>query len=522
MPEKFIHVKLLNKQFDLPKDILLYMDEHHQFENLRQELLLYMMENCADPINSSFSEQSVYKKFRHYADLVVKKMILHGVYDVTVDDLIGEEPAKYTWKCCMDATTNAGIKLFYKSLCDVLLARTDALLEQATSLLSQATQAEQRRSSEITGTGLGIISNDIIGFGVWAAMENRELKRQAAKADAEFQKTMDRVIENGEAEYEKKVAEGKSAWIENVRNSVNLFILSLYDEYINVLIAKGKFSEDALNYIDMKKATSILQNLNKAADKQGLVEAAFLSCPFCAEVYVAALPFGKIEDTVKCARAFEVDDNLKVYAEQKCNTLLSYCACSQDEAIKKISLYVEMISCLCDNSSDAVIVDLLQRRVIQKEKILSHIANNIISSPNAKLKQRASSYLHIELESIIESNEDELRECIKSSLSKQISADTDIQCLYDEILDKYTERIVLPIKEYIHQLKTVYADIQECTAEKERIDRQIAEYESIKGSLSLLSFAKKKELQERIHVLKKKRSELDFAIYEAQHKYDEQ
>ena len=48
MSNEVICVKFLGKKYDFPKDIITYIDEHNSFENMRQELLLYMLHNFGD------------------------------------------------------------------------------------------------------------------------------------------------------------------------------------------------------------------------------------------------------------------------------------------------------------------------------------------------------------------------------------------------------------------------------------------------------------------------------------------
>lgn len=292
MNGQVLSIDIFEKHYELPRDIITYIDEHHRFEAYRQELLTYFMKDFCDYQNfPSSAERVSYEKFRHYGNLCVQSLIANDIYNATVDELVGSVPENYTWKYCRDASTNNGVKMFYEAMRDAVLETGNALLAQANAFLSQAQQAEAERDSKITGTGFGIITNDIIGFGVWAAMENSAIKKQASAANAQFRSEIDTIQRNLEHDSNIRLSKyGKEVWLPALKNSIDLFVISLFNKYMEILTSNGKFNSDALKHIDIAKSQSILQNIVTTSNKVGILDAAFLSCPFNPEIYDTGVP----------------------------------------------------------------------------------------------------------------------------------------------------------------------------------------------------------------------------------------
>lgn len=225
MANDVLSINIFNEHYELPKDITTYIEEHHCFECYRQELLAYFMENCYNfeklPDNI---EQKAYEKFRNYGDLCVQKLINNNIYNITVDELVGAIPEQYVLKFVRNVSTNDGVKLFYQALNDMMMERTNALLAQIDSFNDQAQQAEYERDSQITGTGIEIFTNDIISFGVWAAMESKEIKKQSSVANAQFNNKIDTIMQSLEDRTNTRLSQYESnVWLPQLKNSVDLF-----------------------------------------------------------------------------------------------------------------------------------------------------------------------------------------------------------------------------------------------------------------------------------------------------------
>lgn len=513
MNGQVLSIDIFEKHYELPRDIITYIDEHHRFEEYRQELLAFFMNNFYDYQNLSGAvERKAYEKFRHYGNLCVQKLIASDIFNITVDELVGSVPEKYTWKYCSDASSNDGVKLFYKTLCDSMMERANALIEEANSFMNQAQQAEQERDSKITGTGFGIITNDIIGFSVWAAMENRAIKQQSSAANAVFRSEIDAIQKKLEQTSKGRLSRfGKEVWLPGLKNSVDLFIISLFQKYIDVLIVNGKFNPDALNHIDIAKSQSILRNINTTENKVGILDAAFLSCPFNPEIYDAAMGICNIKEIVNCAKLFGVDEYLKSKQVDVCNKIAQNGNYGEKEIAEKISPYLHLLSLLDEKPVEEIRDGFLGvHRKLIRDKIL-RMANHLQSSPDEGIKSFIKSITTIPIAELTDVSEEELRKYVVSKIIRDVFK-KDEPAAYESTISHAAEKMASIIKEYL--LKVARAK-NEYLLKKEEYDKykQSADEEARNlneqlKALGIFSFSKKKELNARISSLQEHTVEL--------------
>lgn len=86
MNSQVLSIDIFEKHYELPRDIITYIDEHHCFENYRQELLAYFMDDFCDYQNlPDNAERISYEKFKYYGNLCVQKLIANNIYNATID-----------------------------------------------------------------------------------------------------------------------------------------------------------------------------------------------------------------------------------------------------------------------------------------------------------------------------------------------------------------------------------------------------------------------------------------------------
>lgn len=513
MNSQVLSIDIFGKHYELPRDIITYIDEHHRFETYRQELLAYFMDNFYDYQNLSGEvERRTYEKFRHYGNLCVQKLIANNIFNVTVDELVGSVPEKYTWKYCSDASSNDGVKLFYKTLCEAMTEQASALLEQMNSFMSQAQQAEQERDSKITGTGFGIITNDIIGFGVWAAMENRAIKQQSSVANAEFRSEIDAIQMRLEQTSKGRLSRfGREVWLPGLKNSVDLFIISLFQKYIDVLIANGKFNPNALNHIDITKSQSILRNINTTENKVGILDAAFLSCPFNPEIYDTAMGICNIEEIVNCAKLFGVDEYLKSKQIDVCNKIAQNGNYGEQEIVEKITPYLHLLSLLDEKPVEEILDGLLGvHRKLIKDKIL-RMMNHLQSSFDEGIKSFIKSITTTPIAELTGVSEEELRKYVVSKIISDVFK-KDEPAAYESTISHAAEKMVSIIKNYLLKVARAKSEYllkkEEYAKYKLSADEEIRKLSEQLSALGIFSFSKKKELNARINGLQEHTVEL--------------
>ena len=513
MNSQVLSIDIFEKHYELPRDITTYIDEHHRFETYRQELLAYFMDNFYDYQNLSGEvERKTYEKFRHYGNLCVQKLIANDIYNATVDELVGSTPANYTWKCCSDASTNDGVKMFYKALCDSMMEQANALLAQMNSFMNQAQQAEAERDSKITGTGFGIITNDIIGFGVWAAMENSAIKKQASAAGAQFRSEIDTIQRNLENNSKARLDKyGKEVWLPSLKNSIDLFVISLFNKYMEILISNGKFNPDALKYIDIAKSQSILQNINTTENKVGILDAAFLSCPFNPEIYDIAMGICNIEEIVNCAKLFGVDEYLKSKQIDVCNKIAQDGNYGEQEIVEKITPYLHLLSLLDEKPVEEILDGLLGvHRKLIKDKIL-RMMNHLQSSYDEGIKSFIKSITTTPIAELTGVSEEELRKYVMSKIISDVFK-KDEPAAYESTISHAAEKMVSIIKNYLLKVARAKSEYllkkEEYDKYKQSADEEIRKLSEQLSALGIFSFSKKKELNARINGLQEHTVEL--------------
>ena len=390
MREK-LEFSFLGESYSLPKDILTYVSEHHCFEQMRQEFLQFMLDMLPDCRNLPDNIESLIdNKFHYYANKCIKKLLDKDVYGITVEDYINE---------------NNGIAIFNEALKQYMLEETNALLEQINGFMEGTQEAEHIRDSQITGTGFSVITNNPIGFGVWAAMESSTLKKQAIKADAEFSSRIDSLIKQGESNTNSRIENfNANIWLPSIKNSVDTFIVELFNRYIDDLINNDKFDKEALNYNNISRAESILKNIANAKDKLKLLNSAFAVCPYCITIYIEAIQLQEFMDSIaSTAKIFKIEKELYEYCKNKCDvTALN--TFFMEEALKSvISPYCSFMSHISFKSfNEEFELCLIQRRMRMETSL-----KELLNMSNSKLDSFLRSNIDSSTEGIIQKCEKE-------------------------------------------------------------------------------------------------------------------
>ena len=380
MEEERLLVPFLGVEYSFPKDILTYKNELQYFESLRKELMDFMLKFYGDftslPKNS---DSLAYNRFVSIADKCVKRLFNFNLFHVTVEDFIGSKPESFSVKDIEEKSTNKGLTLFFNEMYNAVLEQGYALLEKMDSFLDSAQQAEINKQSKITGLDYGIITNSIIGYGVWSVMEDNAINKQTKQANAEFQEEIGQIINNVHSrENERLDNYEKNVWLPSLIKSVNIFINELFQKFIDLLMLNNRFDKASLRYIDIRKAKSILENINHTDKKAELIRTAFLYCPFCLGVYISALSNGgNLQELFLCAKAFEVENILIGVLLQKYRGIILDTQYSEIEIARRLNGYYSLVSTyICKTDEETANYFFGERREKIKDKL--HKANSFL------------------------------------------------------------------------------------------------------------------------------------------------
>ena len=211
------------------------------------------------------------------ADLLVKKLVSMGIYDVTTADIL------------KDSTAIDEIAQLQNTVFSSLLSQGQKIME-----LKNAGRmyAYNSAASKITGSGVRIFTSSFAMLMLHSAVEKSILMSQAKKADQEYENAI------------KKINSQAGDALDQAYRSIMLgqfypSIMQILLKYINQVMSSflvettihGKFDFDSVKDYDMQKAIGIVKNIDWSPDKAGILRQAFLTCPFALEVYEACLNY---------------------------------------------------------------------------------------------------------------------------------------------------------------------------------------------------------------------------------------
>lgn len=506
MNEK-INVIFLNKEYALPYDIVTYVNEHHFFESMRQDMLKFMLNNFADPDNFPDESEKVYDdKIKALANICVTKVLEHGIYNVTIDDF---------------THNNLGIPMFDSAWRAEAVERIDAKIEQVTNFMQGAQNADSVRKSQITGTGLTIITNSIVGFGVWAALESSEINKQSANADIQYRNTVTKIESEGILKEQRRIANYRAnVYLPQIKECADTTVISFFKKYINILIDNNQFDKSALRYNHSERADSILQNVNKVYDSTDILQAAFEQCPYYYPIYITAIEQGKgLDLIIEAAKTFCNLDVLCEYIYLKCQKLTADKCKDEKTIIKDINPFLSVLSNLKGTSFDEEINILLSQRrteTIQKIKEISSMKYNT-SEFDAFVRKL------LPKESIVSVECDLLKEKLINYINESILQNDD-SSYYNKEKIETVEALSREMNLYREEAKKRFSHYKQLEIDFEKLQKdsemEISTCESELQKLGLFSISKKSSLRNHINEIRRQLQEKKHSVESAYNEFE--
>lgn len=503
MHRKNVTVYFLGEKYTFSKDIITYKNELADFGEMNQELATSMFETCTniDRIPSNVSK-IMFLEFLSIGYSFVLKLHDYDIYDVSVDDVIGIRPEIFNPETCYDAAVNEGVKLFYKGLMDLEIEKNEALNEQEEKYVIQSHDAEMERDSKVKGTGFGVVTNNMINFAIWAAMEDQTREEQFADADADYHDELDLISGSLETETQNRLHEyEKNVWSPHLLKSATLIINSLFDKYIDILIEHGKLESETLFFTNYNMSQSILEMIDDSEYRPKILKAAMLSCPYNPNVYKLAIDSSNVEEIAKCAKTFKVAEGIVCDYQTECRTLALDDTLSEKELKEKTSLYLKAISLMNGNLTDEDVINI-HRNIIQDK--ISQYADFSDDKFNLKIKEYIRT-LHL-LSNIAknEISEEELRQYIKQKLLIDIFSENGQAdwVIYKDSILHTVERISRDVKNYWIRIICAIFDYLSKKKEYEDYDAfatcNTNQIQNELNELSVFSFVRKKTLKRKM------------------------
>lgn len=484
-----ITVSFLGEEYSFPADlqefvrILQYFDS---FNNELNPLLLNLMKNSEWKDGTENGLEYFKNPMISLANKVIAKLSEYSIYDVTISDLVDNNPGYINLKEIGNNTLDGMKKILSNSI---------------TEWIEGYDSAQAKAASKVTGMGFSIWTSSLTSALVYSAMEASTVKKQQTKAQQEYQNEIKKL--NLATNKRSKKQENEllvNYYYPGVADSLYQFISSMMSVYIEKLDCNGFINIESVKEFNMQRSSDLLKNISIIDDKKALLKEAFSYCPFNKDVYITIIDLNyEDEFFTDAVEQFLLKNAIITYYE----TLIQPIDYPND-----ISKYIDEnqthIKALAElkGISDKNIYDQITEEYRKTVKEKYRFLDSIISQNNSKLL-----FEDFTDDEIINCDDDKLKTYSEITVDKIISVSS-----FDTLVNKcgYTEFIndILPknnsacfySKEEIdnYYITEIYKLLSKELARekdfrKERIDSSIAE--SINNREKKYKAARKHKIQ---------------------------
>ena len=304
----YVTVKFLGEEYQVSETINEFLSYDKLLTPIRTKMLNSITADVKKDSRLSWDGngmahhiRSVTDKYRKFvedgADLLVKKLIELGVYDVTVNDLL------------KNISSIGDINDVEKKAFVTLLDEGQRYVDMKNAGIERA---YHYAASNITGSGVRVFTSSFSTLMINSVVERSILMSQAKKADKEYEEAVKnisaRTIDALDTLY-------REVMIKELYPSIIQILLEFDSKAMSTFLVEltthGKFDFESVEKYNMQKAEEMLKNINQVPDKSGFLKQAFLTCPFSLDVYEVCLKQGLFDkDTFETAKYFGMGDEL--------------------------------------------------------------------------------------------------------------------------------------------------------------------------------------------------------------------
>lgn len=295
------NVKFLNKEYSIPCDVVKYIEfvkfTNSISDNLNTIFKKEVVKNIEIIEDSDFMMNSITEETSKF----ISKLLEYDIYDKTVSDYL---------------KSNKGVDLFLDTKKKALNQIISIRQEKLNAYKSGVEDALYRKEASVTGLDFGILTNSFANAMLYAFMEASEETKQEKAALKEYNREISE-LEKGLKSYDRQEKDFIiNNFIPAMQTVFAYLAYELLDKFIADLVKAGKFEEDALKYVDLERSNDLLKNLALAQNKQGVLEQAFVACPFNAAVYMNAMKYDLLDvDTFQTANYFGQSKTIITFLE---------------------------------------------------------------------------------------------------------------------------------------------------------------------------------------------------------------
>ena len=307
-------VSFLGHRHELPDGILDYLEYERMASRIMGsslDLVIEKMEECkARDTHSLIIEleetREPYQMLMiSMAEEYVRELIAKGVFDISAIELLER--------------TNGFDEL--DKLANEVLGRH---LEEAKRILSNQLDEVQRAyssaESSITGSGVSVYTSSALTLMASGVFETGVLRSQAKKADREFNEACSAI----EAQATSATARNDAhAIFGEFLPALSELMLDLCNQllsaFLTELATRDLFDFDSIKGYNLLKAEKMLGNIKLVPDPEVLLNQAFVTCPYCGEIYKWVFSLGMMdEETFSTAETLGLSEELIGELENYC------------------------------------------------------------------------------------------------------------------------------------------------------------------------------------------------------------
>lgn len=176
-------------------------------------------------------------QLKDYAkNTIIPSLAKYGIYDATVDDFVVNTPA-------------------YNSLLEIAQQHLNLATATISSVYDRAELEKKAAfasaSSSITGPGFGVISNDPIMLGIYAAKSEKILKKQVADAEFKYSSAVSRIDFNAKSQIDNTLKDNiKSKVYPSIVQCIGNFFSEFLTKYCERLAINDLFDINCLQNFD--------------------------------------------------------------------------------------------------------------------------------------------------------------------------------------------------------------------------------------------------------------------------------
>lgn len=432
------------------------------------------------------------------AELLVKKLLALGVYDVTSNDLL------------KDISSITDINRLENGTFATLLDEGQRYVDMQNAGIERA---YNYAASNITGSGVRVFTSSFSTLIINSVVERSILLSQAKKADKEYEEAVREINARTVFALDKLYRE---VMVKEFYPSIIQIMLAFDSKIMSVFLAEltthGKFDFESVEKYNMQKAEEMLKNINQVPDKIGFLKQAFSTCPFSIDVYKECLKQGLFDKaTFETAKYFgmgeelaeEMDNYIKTNLKnsEKIKPIISIL--SVYRGIEELTVWRKMYEGTLGNIEGAY--KLFNSAILDKKKLDQFVRENVIhkmseiidkpieeieKSIDKKMKSLISEKQYVEFV--------DMGILLPETIRMSNSSSTSLIDINNEIKSALIECII----DYIEEAKNRFAAYSK---EKELFDKELQRKKSELGilksekeKLGLFAFSKKKELSAKI------------------------